>query len=97
MFNGRDIRDLNWFCFDYLGFVLLPTAKLASDVADNYRSAGLLDRILAALRQAGTPVEINALPGRGLRGHMQINREMGDADYAGTGIVDAWLRRLFGQ
>lgn len=53
--------------------------------------------LAAALRKAGTPVEIHALPGRGLRGHMQINREMGDADYAGTGIVDAWLRRLFGQ
>lgn len=53
--------------------------------------------LAAALRKAGTPVEIHALPGRGLRGHMQINREMGDADYAGTGIVDAWLHRLFGQ
>lgn len=53
--------------------------------------------LAAALRKAGTPVEIHALPGRGLRGHMQINREMGDVDYAGTGMVDAYLRRLFGQ
>ena len=52
--------------------------------------------LAAALKAAGTPVEIHALEGRGLRGHMQINRSMGDPGYAGTVIVDAWLKRLVG-
>lgn len=53
--------------------------------------------LAAALRRAGTPVEIAALDGRGLRGHMQINRQMGDPAYPGTTIVDAWLKRIFAQ
>lgn len=53
--------------------------------------------LAAALRAGGTPVEVHALEGRGLRGHMQINRSMGDPDYAGTAIVDAWLKRVFAQ
>ncbi|WP_298394320.1 alpha/beta hydrolase [Sphingobium sp.] len=52
--------------------------------------------LAAALKQAGTPVEVHALEGRGLRGHMQINRSMGDPAYPGTAMVDAWLKRLFG-
>ncbi|BBE00071.1 alpha/beta hydrolase [Sphingobium amiense] len=52
------------------------------------------EALATALRAAGTPVEIHALEGRGLRGHMQINRSMGDPDYAGTTIVDAWVKRL---
>jgi acetyl esterase/lipase len=55
------------------------------------------EELAAALRKAGTPVEIDALEGQGLRGHMQINRSMGDPDYPGTVIVDRWLKRLFGQ
>ncbi|WP_255326359.1 alpha/beta hydrolase [Sphingobium sp. EM0848] len=55
------------------------------------------EELAAALRKAGTPVEIDALEGQGLRGHMQINRSMGDPDYPGTAIVDRWLKRLFGQ
>jgi len=54
------------------------------------------DALAAALKAAGTPVEIHALEGRGLRGHMQINRSMGDTDYEGTAIVDAWLKQLVG-
>lgn len=53
--------------------------------------------LAAALRKARTPVEIEALEGQGLRGHMQINRSMGDPDYPGTAIVDRYLKRLFGQ
>lgn len=53
--------------------------------------------LAAALRASGTPVELHALPGRGLRGHMQINRSMGDPDYPGTAIVDAYLARHIGQ
>lgn len=55
------------------------------------------EQLASALRKAGTPVEIDALEGQGLRGHMQINRSMGDPDYPGTAIVDRWLKRLFGQ
>lgn len=53
--------------------------------------------LAAALKAAGTPATVHALEGRGLRGHMQINRSMGDADYPGTAIVDAYLKRLFDQ
>ncbi len=55
------------------------------------------EELAAALRKAGTPVEIEALEGQGLRGHMQINRSMGDPDYPGTAIVDRWLKRVFDQ
>ncbi|WP_420145355.1 alpha/beta fold hydrolase [Sphingobium sp.] len=52
--------------------------------------------LAAALNAAGTPAEVHALEGRGLRGHMQINRSMGDPGYPGTAIVDTWLKRLLG-
>ncbi len=55
------------------------------------------EALAAALRKAGTPVEMTALAGRGLRGHMQINRAMGDPGYPGTAIVDQYLSRRFGQ
>lgn len=51
--------------------------------------------LAAALRQAGTPVEVASVPGQGLIGHMEINRRLGDPDYAPTATVDAWLRRVF--
>ena len=54
------------------------------------QSEGLGD----ALRQAGTPVEVVAFDGKGLRGHMQINRSLGDDDYPATAVVDAWLRKV---
>lgn len=50
-----------------------------------------------ALKAGGTPAQVEALEGRGLRGHMQINRSMGDPAYPGTGIVDAYLARVFAQ
>lgn len=55
------------------------------------------EALAAALRKAGTPAEVAALEGKGLRGHMQINRSMGDPDYPGTPIVDRYLARLFAQ
>ncbi|WP_443019776.1 alpha/beta hydrolase [Sphingobium sp. CAP-1] len=55
------------------------------------------ESLAAALKAAGTPADVHALQGRGLRGHMQINRSMGDPDYAGTTIVDDWLKRIFAQ
>lgn len=51
--------------------------------------------LAAALRKAGTPVALHALAGKGMRGHVQINRLMGDPDYPGTAIVDSWLARRF--
>lgn len=51
----------------------------------------------AALQAAGTAVEYGSIPGEGLRGHMQINRELGNPDYAATPVLDAWLKRLFGR
>ncbi|MGJ5181802.1 alpha/beta hydrolase [Bradyrhizobium oligotrophicum] len=51
----------------------------------------------AALMQAGTPAEVQAVGGTGLRGHMEINRELGDPGHPATAIVDAWLRRQVGS
>lgn len=50
-----------------------------------------------ALRKAGTPVELEAIPGRGLRGHMEINRNLGEPAYPATPIVDRWLAERFGK
>jgi arylformamidase len=49
-----------------------------------------------ALRKAGTPAEVKAFKGKGLTGHMEINRKLGDPDYPATAAVDAWLKRVFG-
>jgi len=48
----------------------------------------------AALSAAGTAVELKGFEGKGLRGHMAINRSLGDADYPATATVDAWLKRM---
>ncbi len=50
-----------------------------------------------ALRAAGTPVEVKAVAGKGLRGHMEINRKLGEDDYPATGLVDAYLKRRFAR
>lgn len=49
------------------------------------------------LRAAGTPAAVQEFAGRGLRGHMQINRDMGDPDYPATPVVDAFLARIFAR
>jgi arylformamidase len=49
----------------------------------------------SALRRAGTPATVQGFAGRGLRGHMQINRNLGEADYPATPVVDAFLQRIF--
>lgn len=49
----------------------------------------------AALRRAGTRVDRRDFAGDGLRGHMEINRRLGDPSYAPTAAVDAWLDRTF--
>lgn len=50
----------------------------------------------AALEAGGSKVEHGSFPGRGLQGHGEINRRLGDTSYAPTGVVDAWLKRVFG-
>ena len=81
---------------------LSPTAQAAApnapafllahvDRADGKTQAEALG---AALRQAGTPAEVVSVAGKDLRGHMEINRLLGDADYQGTAVIDAWLRAL---
>lgn len=52
------------------------------------------EALARALRHAGTQAEVRALRGRGLRGHMEINRSLGDPDYPGTAIVDDWIAAL---
>ncbi|MXO71251.1 alpha/beta hydrolase [Alteraurantiacibacter buctensis] len=50
--------------------------------------------LAAALERAGTPAMVQGFDGRGLRGHMQINRNLGEADYPATPVVDAFLARV---
>ncbi|MBA4307216.1 MAG: esterase [Sphingopyxis sp.] len=56
------------------------------------QSAALAD----ALRKSGTTVKLQAFEGKGLRGHMEINRKLGDKDYPATAVVDEWLKGVFG-
>lgn len=49
----------------------------------------------AALRKAGTSVEVHGFEGKGLQGHAAINRDLGNADYPATPVVDAWLKKMF--
>ncbi len=48
-----------------------------------------------ALNKAGTSAEVQGFPGRGLRGHAEINRKLGELDYPATPVVDAFLKRMF--
>lgn len=48
-----------------------------------------------ALRKAGTDARVQAFAGRGLSGHMEINRRLGDPDYPATSVVDEWLANVF--
>lgn len=57
------------------------------------QSAALAD----ALRKNGAKVTLQAFEGKGLRGHADINRKLGDPDYPATPVVDEWLRRIFGS
>jgi len=41
-------------------------------------------------------VKLQAFEGKGLRGHMEINRKLGDKDYPATAVVDEWLKGVFG-
>jgi arylformamidase len=52
------------------------------------------ETLAAALKRAGTPVEIAGFPGTGLKGHMEINRRLGERDYPATPVLDRWLARI---
>ena len=53
-------------------------------------------QLAAALRKAGAKVQVNSFEGTGLIGHLTINRKLGDPSYPATGVVDTWLKSLFG-
>lgn len=48
-----------------------------------------------ALRKAGADVTLQGFAGKGLMGHMAINRQLGEPDYPATPVVDQWLARIF--
>lgn len=56
------------------------------------QSAALADM----LRKNGTKVQLQAFQGKGMKGHMEINRKLGEPDYPATPVVDGWLRGVFG-
>ncbi|MFC3102178.1 alpha/beta hydrolase [Altererythrobacter lauratis] len=55
------------------------------------------EELAAALRRAGTPASVQGFAGRGLRGHRQINQQLGEPDYPATPVVDAFLMRIFAR
>ncbi len=54
------------------------------------------NELAEALKKSGTPAKVQGFPGRGLRGHAEINRKLGEPDYPATPVVDAFLKRIFG-
>ncbi len=84
---------------------LSPTAQAAAPNAPAFlilhvqREDGTAQSIALgeALRKAETPAEVKGFPGQGLKGHMEINRDLGKPDYPATPVVDAWLKKVFAQ
>lgn len=82
---------------------LSPTMQAASPNAPEFlilhvQRKDAIDQSKAlgeALRKAGTPARVQGFAGRGLRGHAQINRKLGEVDYPATTVVDAFLRKVF--
>lgn len=83
---------------------LSPTLQAASPNAPAFlilhvqRTDGVAqsESLAQALRAAGTPVEIEGFAGTGLRGHMEINRDLGESSYPATPVLDRWLAKVFG-
>jgi acetyl esterase/lipase len=48
-----------------------------------------------ALERAGADAEVKGFEGRGLKGHAEINRKMGDPTYPATAVDDRWLEGVF--
>ena len=53
------------------------------------------EELEAALKSAGAEVARQGFAGEGLMGHLEINRRLGDPACPATGVVDAWLKRLW--
>lgn len=62
--------------------------------ADGVAQAKALE---TALKAAGTRVQREEFSGTGLQGHAEINRRLGDPNYEATGVVDSWLKGVFGR
>ena len=83
---------------------LSPTLQAAIPNAPTFllihvqRKDGVAQNIAleAALKAGGTTVARQSFPGEGLRGHMEINRSLGDPSYPATAVVDRWLNQIFG-
>lgn len=61
------------------------------DRADGARQSEALAK---ALQANGAAVRIEGVEGQGLRGHMALNRSLGDDDFPATAIVDNWLKEV---
>jgi acetyl esterase/lipase len=70
-----------------LSFLILHVER-----ADGTRQS---EALAAALRAEGSKVEVQGFEGRGLRGHVAMNRQLGEADYPATAVVDRWLSATF--
>jgi acetyl esterase/lipase len=62
--------------------------------ADRRDGARQTETLTAALRRAGSTVDLISLPGRGLSGHIASNRRLGDPAWPGTPAVDQWIDRV---
>lgn len=60
-------------------YVQRPTAREQSEA------------LAQALRRGGAGVALHPIAHRGLRGHLQLNRALGDPAHPATAIVDAWI------
>lgn len=84
---------------------LSPTHHAAAPNAPNFlilhverRDGAEQSRKLGTtLQRAGTTAQVRGFDGRGLRGHMEINRKLGEPDYPATPVVDAWLAERFAR
>ncbi|WP_239806571.1 alpha/beta hydrolase [Croceicoccus hydrothermalis] len=82
---------------------LSPTAHVESPNAGamlmlhvDRDSAGQARIFADALENAGTPAQVSAFAGRGMRAHNEINNRLGRGDYPATQIVDEWLAQVTG-
>ena len=51
--------------------------------------------LASALNAAGTDAQVMGFDGKGLAGHLEINRRLGDPTYPATSVVDQWLTSVF--
>ena len=84
---------------------LSPTSQAAAPNAPSFlilhvqREDGIAQSkaLGEALRKADTPAIVKGFEGRGLKGHAEINRKMGDPSYPATPVVDEWLKGVFAK